>query len=288
MWVMVLVNSINVLLSWTLVARPFGLPSLGLAGIAAGTALGEFAGGAVVLALLARGRSGLGLHRDGFRPIPADLRRLLRISLPAAAETATNSLCQLWFLALISRLGDTATAAHGVAIRCEAIAFLTIAAFAVPASTLTGQYLGAGRPDLARHAARTAWLIGVAVLSLLGVLIYAFAAPMVGLFLGRSGPGVAALAVPVLRLVAFAMPVLATINVLSGALRGAGDTRWPLAIVLLGYLAVRIPLTYWLTSPGLIGWGLWGAWAAMVADLTVRGSLIALRFLGGRWQHTRV
>jgi putative MATE family efflux protein len=292
MWVMILVNAINVALSWTLVTGGLGRwPSLGLRGIAVGTACGEATGGLVVLALLASGRSGLMLRPEGLRPRWAPVRRLLRISLPAAGESLTNSLCQLWFLGLINRLGEAATAAHGVAIRCESIAFLTVMAFAVAAGTLTGQYLGAGRPDLAGRAARTAWGLGLAVLGTLGVLLYTQARPMFGLFLGAAKPDVAALGVPALRVVAFALPALATISVLNGALRGAGDTRWPWAIVLFGYLAVRMPLTYHLTWPvtdGGLGWGLYGAWVAMFADLSVRGALVAARFFQGGWRAVRV
>ena len=68
MKVMILVNAINIGLSWTLVAGPGPLPSLGLAGIAAGTAVGEGVGGLVVLGLLARGRSGLRLSLATLRP----------------------------------------------------------------------------------------------------------------------------------------------------------------------------------------------------------------------------
>jgi Na+-driven multidrug efflux pump len=87
------------------------------------------------------------------------------------------------------------------------------------------------------------------------------------------------------------MPALATINVLNGSLRGAGDTRWPWAIVVLGYLAVRMPLTYWLITPVAehgLGWGLSGAWIAMLVDLCVRGVLVAARFLQGGWRYVRV
>jgi Na+-driven multidrug efflux pump len=224
-------------------------------------------------------------------PIRADIARILRISVPAAGESLTNITCQLWFLGLINRLGATATAAHGVAIRCESIAFLTVTAFSVAASTLTGQYLGARRPDLAARAARTSWGLGVLVLSALGVLLYTQAGPMFALFLGGRQPHVASEGVPVLRVVAFALPALATINVLTGALRGAGDTRWPWLFVLLGYLLVRIPLTYLLTTPssdGGLGWGLYGAWIAMFADLCVRAALVASRFLQGGWRTVRV
>ena len=291
MWVMILVNAINVGLSWSLV-KGFGpLPALGFKGIAIGTASGEAVGGLVVLAVLARGRSGLRIELRGFGPDWVEIGRILRISLPAAGESLTGIFCQLWFLGLINLLGPIATAAHGVAIKCEANAFLTGAAFSVPASTLTGQYLGARRPDLAARAAATAWGIAVAVLTLLGVLLYTIAVPMFGLFLGGRQPGVVALGVPVLRVVAFALPALATINVLSSALRGAGDTRWPWVIVLFGYLVVRIPLTYLLATPatsGGLGWGLYGAGSRCLPTSVCAAPLLAARFLHGGWKVARV
>lgn len=291
MWVMILVNLINITMSWGLVRGLGPLPRLGFAGIAAGTACAEGVGGLVVLAILARGRSGLTLTPGGMIPRGPDVARMMRISLPAAGESLTNSGCQLWFLSLINRLGPTATAAHGVAIRCEALSFLTIGAFSVAASTLAGQYLGARRADLARRAAAIAWGLGTAVLVGIGAWLYFGAAWFFDVFLGGGKAEVAAAGVPVLRIVAFAMPALATINVLNGTLRGAGDTRWPWAIVVFGYLAVRIPLTYWLVPPldaGGLGWGLRGAWIAMLADLCTRGVLVAIRFLQGGWVHARV
>jgi putative MATE family efflux protein len=291
MWVMVLVNLVNAGLSWSLVRGLGALPELGLPGIALGTACGEGLGGVIVLAVLTRGRSGLRLDWRGVWPVWAEVRRILRISLPAAGESLTNILCQLWFLSVINRLGAVATAAHGVAIRCEALAFLTVTAFSVAASTLTGQYLGARRPDLAARAARTAWAMGALVLAGFGVLLSTQSAAMFAVFLGGRQPQVAALGVPVLRVVAVALPALATISVLNGALRGAGDTRWPWAFVVLGYLGVRLPLTYLLTLPvaeGGSGWGLFGAWVAMFADLHVRASLVAARFLHGGWRWVRV
>lgn len=291
MWVMVLVNVVNVGLSWTLVRGLGPIPRLGFAGIAIGTATSEAVGGLAVLAILARGRSGLRLGLSGLRPVWRESRRIFRISLPAAGESLTNVACQLWFLGLINRLGPTSTAAHGVAIRCEALAFLTITAFSIAAGTLTGQYLGAGRPDLAAKAARTAWGIGVGLLVVLGTVIYFEAEAMFDLFLAGKQPGVVAEGVPVLRIVAFAMPFLATLNVLNGTLRGAGDTRWPWVIVLVGYLGIRLPLTYWLTFPesaGGLGLGLRGAWLAMFADLAARGILVAARFLQGGWKSAEV
>ena len=104
--------------------------------------------------------------------------------------------------------------------------------------------------------------------------------------------------VPVLRLVAFAMPALACTVILTSALRGAGDTRVPVLFTWLGFLGVRIPLTYLLCLDRLDlgplgvwpGWemGLIGAWLAMFVDLHVRGALVLWRFAGGRWRRIQV
>jgi len=291
MWIMIAVNAVNASLAWVLVRGLGPIPAMGFRGIAIGTAIGEAVGGLIVLVVLANGRSGLKLDLVGLIPRIRDAWRILRISLPAAGESLTNVFCHLWFLGMINRLGATATAAHGVAIRCEALAFLTITAFSVAASTLTGQYLGAGRPDLAAKAARTAWGLGTAVLSAVGMLLFFAAGPMFDLFLGGKQPAVVAEGAPVLRIVAFALPFLATLNVLTGALRGAGDTRWPWVIVLIGQFCLRLPLTYVLTGPteqGGFGLGLRGAWLAMFADLAARGILVAARFFQGGWREARV
>ncbi len=90
-----------------------------------------------------------------------------------------------------------------------------------------------------------------------------------------------------LRLVALAQPALASTNIFTAALRGAGDTRVPMLITWFGFFGVRIPLAYLLTRPEF-GLGLVGAWTAMFIDLYVRGVLILGRFASGRWKLLRV
>ena len=83
--------------------------------------------------------------------------------------------------------------------------------------------------------------------------------------------------------------------ILSGALRGAGDTRWPLAISIIGLAGLRIPLACWfafntvsipVTSITIAGWGggIQGAWWAMVVDVAARAILVTWRVLQGGWQ----
>ena len=290
---------LNIPLAWACFHGFGPIPELGFFGIGVGTALSHTAGCLAVLAVLARGRYGLRLRPALLVPDFPLIYRLLRVSVPASVDSLSIGLCQLWFLSLVNALGEVPAAAHGIVIRCEGLGYMSGQAFAVAASALVGQNLGAHRPKAAAHAAWVALGLGCAVMSVMGVLFFTFAPDMIRVFSPseRQQPIVEA-GVPVLRLVAFAMPALSAIIVLTGALRGAGDTRYPILFTWFGFLVVRIPLAYLLTRSvvelgplgRVYGWelGLVGAWSAMFADLLVRGVLFFARFLGGRWKTVRV
>jgi putative MATE family efflux protein len=285
MWVTAGVAVINVPLAWGFFHGWGPLPKLGFVGIAVGTAVSYVLAALVVLTVLARGRAGLRLSVRDLRPDWGLLRRLLRVSVPAAVDSLSVAACQLWFLSIINRLGDTASSAHGIALGWEALAYLSGHAFGIAAMSLIGRELGAGRPDRAARSGWTAFALGTGVMCVMGAVFYLFAPEMFGLFCPHpeQRPVVEA-GVPVLRLIAYATPVMACTMVFPQALRGAGDTRVPVLFTWVGFLVVRIPLAYLLTAR----YGLYGAWLAMAADLAVRGGLLLLRFAGGRWQAARV
>ncbi len=290
---------INVPLAFALLRGLGPLPRLGFAGIAWGTALSNVVGGLAVVAVLARGRAGLRLVPRLLWPERDLLRRLLRVSVPAALDSLSVAAGQLWFVSIINGLGDAPEAAHGIALTWEALGYLSGAAFGTAAITLVGQNLGAGRPADAARAGWTALALGGTLMTLMGAVFYTFAPEMFGLFCPDPGqqPIIDA-GVPVLRLIAFAMPPLASCIIFTNALRGAGDTRVPVLFTFCGFFALRIPLAYLLTRDrldlGPLGtWpghnlGLFGAWLAMFADLLLRGVFFLARFAGGRWQRMQV
>ena len=284
------VAGLNVPFSWTLFHGYGPIPQLGFAGIAYGTAISHLIGSLIVVAALARGRYGLQIHLKEFVPDFALMYRMLRVSVPAAADSLSVIAGQFWFLSLVNQIGDGATrdftiAAHGHAIQWEALGYLSAYAFGIAAMTLIGQNLGANRPAEAAKSGWTALALGGAFVCLMGLVFFALAVPMFRLFSpGDHQKQVIEIGVPVLRLVAFAMPALACTTILTASLRGAGDTRRPVLITWLGFLCVRIPLTYLLTGP----LGLFGAWLAMFADLWVRGLCFVARFASGKWKETRV
>lgn len=286
MWAMVLVNLVHIAVSWGLVLGWGPLPMWGWDGIAIGTACGHLAGGVVILGLLLRGRAGLRLERRLLRPDLALLKRILRIGVPGGLDMMAVLFCQLWFVRIVNELGDLSAAAHGVALGIESWAFSPGSAFQVAVAALVGQYLGAGDPRRAGRCVIMAGLVGGGFMVAMGVLFYVEATALAGLMVASTKQDVVVLAAPLLQTVALGMPALATSMMISGALRGAGDTRWPLAITIVGFLGVRIPLAYFLAHTCELG--VQGAWYAMLADMTVRAVLISYRFWHGGWKRVEV
>jgi putative MATE family efflux protein len=240
----------------------------------------------VPLAVLFYGRAGLKISWPLARFDWPLVRRILRIGIPGGVDTLSVVLLQFVFLALVNHLGQASAAAHGVAIRLESLAYLPGTAFQVAAATLAGQYLGAGNPRQATRVVKVASLWCCALMSSAGVAMYFGAHQLVTWFLGPNQIEVAQMAAPLLQIIAWAMPPLALLMVLTGALRGAGDTRWPLVFTLIGFLLVRMPLAYYLAY--VLAFGVRGAWYAMVTDLTVRCLLVVARFTHGGWRRLEV
>jgi putative MATE family efflux protein len=296
---MVLVNVVNLVVGLVLVTGWGPFPNLGWDGLAIGTAVGNAVGGVLILAYLVAGRAGLPLSLDALRPDMPMIRRLLRVGIPGGIDTLSILLCHLWYLSIINAVSTLDAAAHGLGVRIESLAYLPGTAFQVAAATIAGQALGAADPLRARHGVWMATLVGGALMTAAGVL-FAFTPDVFALlFLGTTESPVASLTIFLLKIVAMAMPALAVVMILSGALRGAGDTRVPLLITFAGYLLLRIPAAYLLAWDEIplplvditlhgAGWGAAGAWIAMVVDIYLRASLVLWRFTHGGWTRVKV
>lgn len=301
--VLTCMNILNVVISYCLVTGALGFWHLGWSGVAIGTAVSYVIGGAVTLVMLACGRRELWLRPRLMVPKLDSQIRLIRVGLPGGADMTVMVGCQLWFLGIVNSLGTIPAAAHALAIRVESLAYLPCNAFQVAASSLVGQYLGAGRPDAAKR-------VTLVILGISATLMLAFGAgfiwageSLVAWFLSGANQETGRISAKLLVIIAWGLPSLAAINTFYGALRGAGETRGPLMITLFCFLAIRLPLAIFLsleawpisigqflpsTFPNPLGLGIVGAWYAMVTDLIIRCLLASYRFAFGPWQSVRV
>ena len=174
------------------------------------------------------------------------MRRLLRIGLPGGADMLAIVCCHLAYVSIINRLGDEATAAHGIGVRIESLTYLPGFAFQVAAATMVGQYLGARDPRRARRAVFDALWVGGGVMIAAGLFMYLAPEAITRFFVRDDQARVIELTTRLLPIVATAIPALAVVSILAGALRRAGDTRLPLVFTFVGLVLVRLPLAAYL------------------------------------------
>lgn len=322
---MAVVNIVNMIVSWLLAGidlNLFGLhianPSpfkLGTVGIAAGTVIAYAVGAVVMLGFLTKGVHGLKLMGRRMKPHWHTLRRLVRIAIPNFLETAgmwLGNFVTLWVVGLMTAElirrglpGEGLFGAHVVAIRIEAFSFLPGFAMGTAAATLTGQYLGAGSPRMARLAILRCTGLAVAMMVTFGIAFLAFPVFIVKQF--TLQPSHLEISPQLLRVCGFIQIPFAIAIVIRGSLRGAGDTKAAMVITWICTYGIRLPLA-WLGSgldiplPGggvihnpdplrAIGFDvhpLVGLWVGLCTEIILRALLFTSRLLQGKWERVRV
>ncbi len=210
------------------------------------------------------------------------MRQVFKLGTPLALERAVLSLGQIALTILVTRIGTVALAAHHLAITAESITYMPVSGFSIAATTLVAQSLGARKKELSLDFAKRSLRWGIMLMSATGLLMFIFAKELMGFF--TPDQAVIVLGARVLRIEAFAQPFFAMSIVISGILRGAGDTKWPFINSLIGMWIVRIlPATILIL---VFDFGLEAAWSCMVADLVVRGLLNYRRYRKGTWIDT--
>ena len=265
------------------------VPELGVKGIVIGTTIAHLCGAVLMTRLLFSRTSRLHVSKSDFGFHRETIWRVLRIGGPAALGGLCTFIGHFSFLMVIARLSpngfDGATfAAHVVGVRIEALSYLPVEAFGIAAATLVGQSLGARQYQRAKAAGHEALRQCVWYAVLMTVLFFVFAPQIYALM--HSDPAVAAAGVPAFRLMSGFQVPNAILIVYVNALRGAGDTRFPLYCSLIGNVIVRVSVGYFCGV--YLQLGLLGAWMGMGADNILRSSLVSWRYLAGKWTQTRV
>ena len=278
--IMMVVNVVNIAVAVTAINGLFGVPKMGVAGSAVGAATAQVVGGALVTAVLLRGRGQIRLRLGQMRPDWDMIRRITRVGLPTGVENLMFRIGNMAYVSVLASLGVAAYAANQVAINGWSLSFMPGFGFAVAATTLVGQSLGAKEPKKAELCGYTAYWMGAALMAAIGVMFVLFPGQIMGFF--TNDAEVVRLGTMPLRVMGVAQPFLAAAMIFAGALRGAGDTRFPMIITAAAIWLIRLPLAYVLGVT--LGWGLVGAWTAMSLDMVMRGLFNFWRFRGGRWK----
>lgn len=278
MYALIGVNALYLLIAYPLIYGHWGLPNLGItgAGIAAG-----LAEGAGVAYLLWR-------CRTIFKRSPAVRKDLLQsiwhVGAPVSGERMFQQAGIMVYTKIVLLYGTVSYAAHQVGLSIESLSFLPGYGFAIAASTMVGQSIGAGKYVRAKLENWEANRLATVAMASMGVVFFFF--PYVLLRAFTNDDAVIELGTAFLRIVAVLQIPLALTMVLAGSLRGAGDTRFIMWATTIGMWGVRVPIA--LVTGYLMHLGVLFVWSAMIADWTVRMALLVWRYQSERWKQITV
>lgn len=271
---------------WNIAGVSFTIPGagLGVGGAALGTAAAEAVVAGILLWYLWTRSDELKLTgaRGSFRPQATTLKKALHIGFPMGLEHIVICGAQIMTTVIVAPLGVFAIAANSFAITAESLCYMPGYGIADAATTLVGQSIGAGRWKLTRSFAHITVFMGMAVMGLMGILMYIFAPQIIGLM--TPVEEIRQLGVMALRIEAFAEPMFAASIVAYGVFIGAADTLVPCLMNFFSIWAVRLSLAA-LLAPSL---GLKGVWIAMCVELCFRGAIFLVRLKRERWMKKSV
>lgn len=277
-------NFLNIGLNYVMIYGKLGLPAMGVKGAAMATTISRGVATVMALALIFRPDSTISLKlKDKFTFDIDIVKRILKIGIPSGAEQLALRTGQIEFARTVAGLGTTVFAAHQIDVNVYGLAFAPSMAFSMAATTLVGQSLGAGRPDIAEECGLRTRRLGMILAVSIASLFLFFGRQIASIY--SSDPEVIELAAKCLKIVAIMQPMQSTQFVLAGALRGAGDTRWPLYATCIGVWGVRVVLGKLFVK---MGYGLVGAWLGQLCDQLFRSIFIYIRYKSGKWKEVKV
>ncbi|MBO4107220.1 MATE family efflux transporter [Streptococcus suis] len=271
MKISLLTNLFNVVLDYILI---FGIGSwsgLGIVGTALGTVLARLLG--TVLLYLKVQQTDLAVDFKHLFHLGSP-KEMVTLTIPAALERLVMRLGQVVYFSLIVGLGTTVYASHMIAGNIESFTYMPAYGLATAAAVLIGQALGKGDVLTIRRVAFLSSAYGVAIMSLLGIVLF-FGAPSFALLFTKAPEAVSQVVIA-LRIDAFNQPGLAVSLIMAGALQGLGDTKSPLYSTVIGMWGLRVLGVIVLGQ--MFGFGIAGVWLSILIDLLLRAIFLTWRF----------
>jgi MATE family multidrug resistance protein len=268
-------NVLNLFLNWVLIFGNLGAPRLGAVGSAWGTSASRWFMMASLAAL------GWPLLRDSLRPLRRDawalapLLRILGVGAPIGAQQWLEFGVFGAAGLLMGWMGTVAIASHQVALQLSALTFMIPVGVAQATSVIVGQAVGRGDPRGARRAVGAGLITGVGFMAFTAVLFLGLPEPLSRLF--SDDADVVAVAAALLPIAGVFQVFDGLQVVAAGALRGIGDTRVPMILILVGFWLVGLPICVLLGFT--LGVGPRGIWWGLAIGIGVVAILLALRIV---------
>ena len=290
-------NAVNVPLTWALVTGAWGAPELGVAGAAIGTVIGSGVEFALLFAMfLSPGFNSAFKTRSAWRVSGKAMGDIWRIGWPAGLMFGNEILCWWVFMSgLIAHFGVVHNTAGFIVLRYMHVSFMPAVGLSMAVTAVVGKYIGRGRHDLAAKRIRLGLGIGLVYMGTCALAMNVFREPAIRLFAtwlpiedtsgadGFSVDELVSLGSGLLILAAAFQLFDALAIILTGALRGAGDTLFPgiVTVILSWVLIVGLGAVLKEQAPGL---GSYGPWIGAASYIIVLSVVMLGRYWSGAWR----
>lgn len=256
----------------------WGLPAWGVLGIALSGGVAFFVSCVILLGLWYTNRLSITKIPVPWAEQRQQVKRIWLIAYPAILEQAIMQIALMIFLALIANYSTEAFAAYGIGISLLSVTMVIGLGFSMAGSALVGQQLGANHSAGALQVGYRSLSFALLTMSLCGVAAIIWSNELAGLMI--NDPEVKRLTAVFLIYLGIAQPFLAVDFALSGALRGAGDTRFVLLAAFCGFIVTRLVLASVFVYLSLsIEW----VFASLIADYVVKAAMIFKHFRSKNW-----
>ncbi len=281
LYVVVVTVALNFVLNPLFIFGWGPVPAGGVIGSAYATLLTQTLAAGIGLAVLFGSQYEIALQWAHFKPDLPFIKRTFMLGLPASIEQSSRALGLTVMTFLVASFGTLAIATYGMGFRILSFVIIPALGLSLATATLVGQNIGAG--NLAR-AERSAWLsawFGFAVLSFVGLSVFAFAPYIVRFFVPADAALIKECAY-FTRLTAIAYGFMGLQQALTGALRGAGSMMSTMVLAIVSLWVLQFPLAYILSKHTTLGLeGIW--WAFPVGNIIVT-VVTVLWFMQGSWK----
>ncbi len=260
----------------------------GVAGVAWATIISQFISGALCIVRLVTMKDVVALKPKMLIPQRSLVYQLVRLGLPSGLTQAIFSLATIIVQSLTNSFGTAVIAANTVVMRVDGFAMMPNFTFGTAMTTYAGQNIGAGRLDRAEKGTTSGLKMGLSVSVVLVGLILLFGRYLMEMF--TSTPEVIETGMRMLQILAVGYVAMAVTQILSGTMRGAGDTMTPMWISIITTVIIRVPVAYgleFLTRPegGAMGSGTPDPlFVSLLISWVIGAVLTSIAYRWGKWK----
>lgn len=277
-------NVLNVVMSFTLIYGLGPIPALGIKGAGIATMTSYTLIFFLLLYAIHAKDSHLSWHRGSWKFNREILQGIYYIGDSSLGEQAFERFGMFAYTKMVASLGVVALATHHICMNLIDIFYYFAMGLSYSGASYTGQSLGKKRPDLAEAYGKIGVRIAL-IISVIGFVLY-FGLRNVVFDIFTQDRLVWQLGADIMILMAFASFPQALQLVYSGVLKGAGDNFYVMKYSLFVIAIFRPIITYLLCFTW--GFGLYGAWIALLIDQSMRTAFSGWRFRSGVWQHIKI